>query len=1393
MRASPVSLTLLLGSTVAFAPTALNRADFHSNRVARRRNSHRALYNNVPTPTFPLVATQTPSLTLVKIENMKEAKQYLQQIEASATKAREYLMYLNEVAQVVRSYLQDQATPLRANFHATELQNVQEAKEYLVNIEKATASALEYLKYLENMTNNIKLYLQKFQTENAAGNVSDQKVQQAQEAKTYLNDLEETARAAKDYLVYLQTVADVVQQYLVDPNLKGIQEFLPSNLAENLIPPRGMQSAVTTPVMPVPAVTSKSLIETVQNTATPPVVTRQGAPLEILRPQQRLKPPPARPLEVDDMMGPRPVLRIDRPEGTAGADYLKSLRSSTTPSTTVSDTNLNYLETLASEPRTNGVVPTKPVESYLDAIAPSMQTKMIATKKEIVSTVEQEQADRKREAEKKAQKEAEKKVEKALEVQKYLDDLQAQYLENLEATARAAKEHLAYLQSVDPIVRTESSMPVIQTPTHHFAKSFADSTPFSEATPAERGRSDVSHMDQMDDAILNGAAPLSASYFEAISEKCDADKPPEPCGVAITNYLDALSSNQVAPSPVTGAAITSYLDSLSRKALVGTSTSATAVTSYLDGLFSGSIASPKSSAAVTSYLEAISSGSEATPPNSGAIKSYLDALSSGSASVGSSGAGVPSYTDRLNGAAPTVETPTSHFNKGFADSTPYSEAGPPEKGRSDVSHMDQMDDLGAAYMDEIGSIASPTVESPTQHFSKGFADSTPYSEAGPREKGRSDVSHMDRIDDARGSYLDSLKIPATSRTGSFSKDYGKTAAGTGTFGKAYLETKGTTTSDPLDWSSGKGKPIIIGDATPSTGAYLDQFSSGSSQSIKRAPSTKKYALGSDSYLDQMPSASESIDWSSFAGASITNEAAPTTGSYMDQISRGSNQPDKRAPPSKKIAPGSGSYLDEMPAANESIDWSSAAGESPIKATRSATSYLEQIMASSQKGVPIDLSRAPKNASPTGSYLQSIRRASAANGSPQYFYLEEGVKKFFFSKLDPVKGASVKTKREAVLGSKYMAELIQAARNNPRLSSDQREQLQPEWDASTSFSVMGNELDKQRFVLDNNAKDTQSQLDGIEKELASQCGSNDFAEFAELINGRVAMFFLIFGLVVELFTGLTFPVQVVTILQISQVKDGYEQLAKISGAARQLAQSRIDAAIQTFVQKPEVTENVIEPEQGSVEMAQELLKSSEAIQQLAQPEVDAAAQVTVHNSAPDVPEEGAEKVAEASQSSVETVQELAKSSSATPPIVHPGVDTGAGQNPAPNVPEEVAETVAEASQRSLEIEQELAKNSGATPPIAQPGVDTGAAQNPAPDLPQEVTEKVAESSESNVEMAQLKSSRATPPTAKDAGAAQNPAQNVPQEVAEKVAEASQGSTEVTQVTESTIPNLDDLTF
>jgi hypothetical protein len=53
---------------------------------------------------------------------------------------------------------------------------------------------------------------------------------------------------------------------------------------------------------------------------------------------------------------------------------------------------------------------------------------------------------------------------------------------------------------------------------------------------------------------------------------------------------------------------------------------------------------------------------------------------------------------------------------------------------------------------DAAAAASPTVVSPTQHFAKGFADSTPYSQAGPPPKGRSDVSHLDRME----GYVDSL-------------------------------------------------------------------------------------------------------------------------------------------------------------------------------------------------------------------------------------------------------------------------------------------------------------------------------------------------------------------------------------------------------------------------------------------------------------------------------------------------------------------------------------------------------------------------------------------------------------------------------------------------------------
>ena len=57
---------------------------------------------------------------------------------------------------------------------------------------------------------------------------------------------------------------------------------------------------------------------------------------------------------------------------------------------------------------------------------------------------------------------------------------------------------------------------------------------------------------------------------------------------------------------------------------------------------------------------------------------------------------------------------------------------------------------------DAAAAASPTVVSPTQHFAKGFADSTPYSQAGPLQKGSSDVSHWNRMEGDAGSeaYVD---------------------------------------------------------------------------------------------------------------------------------------------------------------------------------------------------------------------------------------------------------------------------------------------------------------------------------------------------------------------------------------------------------------------------------------------------------------------------------------------------------------------------------------------------------------------------------------------------------------------------------------------------------------
>ena len=69
------------------------------------------------------------------------------------------------------------------------------------------------------------------------------------------------------------------------------------------------------------------------------------------------------------------------------------------------------------------------------------------------------------------------------------------------------------------------------------------------------------------------------------------------------------------------------------------------------------------------------------------------------------------------------------------------------------------DDAGSeACVDTTEKMESPTVESPTRHFAEGFADRTPHSQAGPPQKGRSDVSHLNQMEGDAGSeaYVDAI-------------------------------------------------------------------------------------------------------------------------------------------------------------------------------------------------------------------------------------------------------------------------------------------------------------------------------------------------------------------------------------------------------------------------------------------------------------------------------------------------------------------------------------------------------------------------------------------------------------------------------------------------------------
>jgi hypothetical protein len=220
-----------------------------------------------------------------------------------------------------------------------------------------------------------------------------------------------------------------------------------------------------------------------------------------------------------------------------------------------------------------------------------------------------------------------------------------------------------------------------------------------------------------------------------------------------------------------------------------------------------------------SYLDSIASMDSiaAARPSGSGPRSYLDTMARPSSTTTGGSGGPRGYLDNISNA-----TPTSHF-KESADSTPFAQAGPPEKGRSDVSHMDTYDLQTPAVVEDVG---------PTS--------------------------------------VDGAKAPPPPTTAAAAPPAATTT-------KSYL--------DQMSSSSASSKP-----AAATTGSYLDQMSKSSSS--KRAPVGKK--------------------------------AGPT--SYLDSMTRGSGRPTKKAVPKK----GPTSYLDTM----------SAAGATSSK--RGPTSYLDQV-------------------------------------------------------------------------------------------------------------------------------------------------------------------------------------------------------------------------------------------------------------------------------------------------------------------------------------------------------------------------------------------------------------------------------------------------------------------
>jgi C4-type Zn-finger protein len=185
------ALLLFVGNKVwAFAPVA---------RRALVRSSSRG---SIQTTVSLLKATIDKRGMMMYAHNIAEAKQCLAEIEGAVQTAREYLMYLDEVAQVVGEHVNE-----RAGGDASQ----KAAKDYLANIQAASSSAEAYLAYLEGVAKMVREQLLRMES------LTPQEQEEEKKARIILEDLEQTVKQAKDYLSYLKGVANTVQQFINNP------------------------------------------------------------------------------------------------------------------------------------------------------------------------------------------------------------------------------------------------------------------------------------------------------------------------------------------------------------------------------------------------------------------------------------------------------------------------------------------------------------------------------------------------------------------------------------------------------------------------------------------------------------------------------------------------------------------------------------------------------------------------------------------------------------------------------------------------------------------------------------------------------------------------------------------------------------------------------------------------------------------------------------------------------------------------------------------------------------------------------------------------------------------------------------------------------------------------